>query len=102
MSEIDSMIERVAKGIWGARIEPGGPGRTLMPWPLCPEADWCRATAKAAIEAMREPTLDMVEAGQEQNNLSEFADIPNHFEFLSRDEMTNAWQAMIDTALKTT
>lgn len=60
----------------------------------------CRAAAVASIKAMRDPAFDMIEAGQEVNNLSEYADIPNHFEFLSRDEMTEAWQAMIDAALK--
>ncbi|MEQ9634588.1 MAG: hypothetical protein RLW68_00740 [Devosia marina] len=56
--------------------------------------------ARAALEAMREPTLDMIEAGQEQNNLlPDDRDPPNAFEFLSRDEMTNAWQAMIEAAL---
>jgi len=48
MSEI---VERVAEAIWDARIAKGGPGRTLMPWPFCPEAEWCRDTARAAITA---------------------------------------------------
>ncbi len=47
-----TMVERVAMAVWDGRILPGGPGRTLMPWPLCPEADWCRAVARAAIETM--------------------------------------------------
>ncbi len=57
------------------------------------------ALARAAIEAMREPMFEMVETGQEVNNLLEEPDPPNAFKFLSRDEMTEAWQAMIDAAL---
>ena len=49
---MDDMVERVARAIWDARAAKGGPGRTLMPWPHCPEAEWCRATARAAIEAI--------------------------------------------------
>lgn len=95
-----SMIERVGKVIFKALIATGGPGATMMPWPLCPEYDWCIATAMAAIGTMREPTFDMVEAGQQENNiLPEPRDPSNAFVFLSRDEMTGAWEAMIDAAL---
>lgn len=59
-----------------------------------------RVVAAAAIKAMRDPAFDMVEAGQAVNNLSPNAETTNEFEFLSRDEMTEAWQAMIDAALK--
>lgn len=61
------------------------------------------ARARAAIEAMREPTFEMIEAGQQENNiLPEPRDPPNAFVFLSRDEMANAWEAMIDAALSRT
>lgn len=56
--------------------------------------------ARAAIEALRIPSEAMVEAGQKTNNLLKEPDPPNAFEFLSRDEMTEAWEAMIDQALK--
>lgn len=52
---------------------------------------------RAAILTMREPTEGMCTTGQKANNLS---DEPGAFEFLSRDEMTAAWQAMCDEALK--
>lgn len=57
---------------------------------------WASA-ARAAILAMREPTEAMCAAGQKVNNLSE---TPGQFEFLSRDELRESWQAMIDEALK--
>lgn len=50
---LDFQLERVAIAIWNSLIEPGGRGRTLMPWPFCPEASWCRATAAAAIKASK-------------------------------------------------
>lgn len=52
---------------------------------------------RAAIAAMREPTEAMQIAGQKVNNLDE---VTGHFEYLSREEMTDAWQAMIDETLK--
>jgi len=89
---MSEMIERVAEAIWDARIERGGPGRTLMPWPLYPEADWCRATARAAIEAMREPTEKMLEAG----------DLPGWDDYVTAGLSKEIWQAMIDAALNPT
>lgn len=83
------MIEKVAKAIFDAMDVTDGLDSS--------SAD---RYARAAIEAMREPTQEMVEAGQEVNNLlPEDRDPPNAFLFLSHDEMTEAWQAMIDAAL---
>lgn len=58
-----------------------------------------RTIIEDLLRTLRVPTMDMIEAGQETNNLLENPDPPNAFKFLSRDEMTEAWQAMIDTAL---
>jgi len=63
MTEGENMVERLAQVLWDARIAPGGGGRTLMPWPFCPEHDWCVNTARAVIEALMEPTKEMLEAG---------------------------------------
>lgn len=63
-------------------------------------AEMVEAAIRAALTVLREPPEAVVEAGQKENNLSEYSDIPGHFEFLSRDEMTAAWQAMVDELLK--
>lgn len=78
---MSEMIERVARAILGERF--GG------------AADWdresetfraaCRAQARAAFAAMREPTDDMVDAG--------------YNETMMRGARLH-WQAMIDEALK--
>jgi hypothetical protein len=80
MKEHD-MIERVARAIWAARYD--GPYEE-MPWVV--------AAARAAIEAMREPTIDMVVAGTEQW-LCEAA---------MEDRSEANWRAMIDEALRET
>jgi len=79
----ESTIERVARAIY----EEDDPWHTAFPWPNLNEKqtspDAYRRIARAAIEAMREPTAAMVSAGS--------------------DEMTNGknvWHAMIDTILK--
>lgn len=100
------MVERVARKLCEHHIrvnrrwdtEPGAleamlPNAVGFSWPNYVD------DAKVAIEAMREPTPEMVEAGQKENNLLKEPDPPNAFEFLSADEMTAAWTAMIDAAL---
>lgn len=58
------------------------------------------AFARAAIEAMREPTAEMVDTGQVQVNLHDPNTPPAHaFELLSEEEVTDIWGAMIDAAL---
>lgn len=52
--------------------------------------------ARAAIEAMREASFHMLIGGQKVVNLSEE---PGRFEFISRDECQEIWEAMIDAAL---
>jgi hypothetical protein len=52
--------------------------------------------ADAAIEAMREPTDRMLDAGQPQVNLSLE---PGEFEFLAIDEVERIFTAMIDAAI---
>lgn len=79
------MIERVARAIFAAKSQ------THTTWEQC---DWGYRTmkmkeARAAIEALREPTEGMVKAADRRNddNDDEEATLAN-------------WQAMIDEALK--
>lgn len=48
------------------------------------------------VVAPREPTLDMLGAGQVQVNLLKEPNPTNAFEFLSREEVDEIWRAMID------
>ena len=79
---MSEMIERVAKAIHHYR-----PNR-VEPWERCVESykKELRMQAKAAIEAMREPTNKMVKP---------------YIDAYYRDEdMKTAWREMIDAALK--
>jgi hypothetical protein len=51
---MNEMVERVAKALFDAKLQVGGGGRTLMPWPVCPEAPWCRETAISVIKIIDE------------------------------------------------
>lgn len=88
------MIERIAKRIWDAKLLSGGGGRTMVPWPNCPEAEWCRTTARYVIDAMRNPTDEMMVTAE--------CAVPDLASFADRDKSPSyiAWNAMIDEALK--
>lgn len=74
------MVERVAKAIDVAFIEwKDTPGTPPMPWN--------ETLARAAIEAMREPTTAMLHASTMQ--------VPTW----DNDASRRKWQAMIDAAL---
>jgi len=88
----EDMIETVARAIFRARIAQGGPGSTMMVWPLCPEAAWCRDTARAAISAMREPPKRVIDGCYDR--LMELS-VGN-----PEGEPEIVWRAMIDAALK--
>ena len=94
MSETNEMIERVAKAIydahvsrqprpadwlsWGELIAQGHQGRHRV--------EDTRALARAAIEAMREPSEAMIDAG---------------YEYKGRGNTTEAvWRAMVAAALQ--
>jgi hypothetical protein len=79
------LLNRVARAIcraFYASIYPEGPLDDLV------ERNWreCIPEARAAIQAMREPTLEMVEAGQ--------------IKFCTKEQTRRLWAAMIDEALK--
>jgi hypothetical protein len=79
--EMNEMIERVAKALWLDYWDGDA-----CAWEDAEESarETSRSLARAAIEAMREPTEDMIEAGRSEN----FGNYPNQ-----------AWHAMIDQAL---
>jgi hypothetical protein len=97
------MIEKVARAIYEADPESGyhpddrlsfwaGDGYSDEVWNL-----W-RAIARAAIEAMREPTDAMDEAG---SAVHEASDTDPHREWNGAD-IDGIWKAMIDEALNQT
>lgn len=84
---MNEMIERVARAVYEARNS----GRaTVAEWLELPQAVRAeeRRDARAAIEAMREPTEGMVQAAHE-----EAPHIGSVFWW-------HSWRAMIDAALK--
>lgn len=87
-----SKIEEVAKAIY----EADDVWSEAFPWPTmgCKDqsADNYRRIARAAIEALRDPTTNMILQGLIQ---SERDDIE-----LTLDEVEQLWRAMIDAALK--
>lgn len=88
-----SKIEEVAKAIY----EADDVWSEAFPWPAMgskeQSADNYRRIARAAIEALREPTANMVLTGLVR---SERDDIE-----LTLEEVEELWRAMIDDALST-
>ena len=84
-----TMIEKVARAIWERTV-----GHTRISWdqldPL--DQDVFRAYARAAIEAMREPTERMENAAVD-------AAIPLGY-IMDEGETNAIWTAMLDAALK--
>jgi hypothetical protein len=88
---MSEMIERVAAAI--LKVEyPQAAAQSLMEngQIIVPPDIWnaCREVARAAIEAMREPTKEMVNAGY------------GHPGLVEPDDPEYAWQLMISAALK--
>ncbi len=111
---MSDMIERVAEAIFLKEgrakdvawvdadkvlaLVPVGSWRERQP----PVTDYYRAIARAAIEAMREPTEAIVEAVQTEVDIwpeHNPKPAPNFVQFVSRDEAVGIWQAGIDAAL---
>lgn len=76
---MSDMVERVARAIC---LKLSGP-----------ELDECENAARAAIEAMREPTRAMFLAGRE------LAHSGDEDELMDRDSVKERWRVMIDAAL---
>ena len=82
----ESMIERVARAIWGTCA-----GSKIHPWEHLGELrEEYRARARAAIEAMREPTKAMHEA---------YDDIACEGHEPNAAFRGDAWEAAIEVAL---
>jgi hypothetical protein len=90
-----SMIEKVARAIYAATAgawcgetwEETGQG----------QRDNAMAEARAAIEAMREPTPEMIEAGAVHGTWSDRCDA---FEGAHEEAAKEVWQIMLSAALK--
>lgn len=80
------MIERVAAAMHNKK--PGG--SIMLPFQFQPDAEVFRVYARAAIEAMREPTKQMEKAGWEMD--------PGDSD--GNTDAKTHWRAMIDAALK--
>lgn len=94
---MSEMIERVARAVFAESHEIGnthGDFDILMP----EVQEVFIRFARAAIEAMREPTATMVSAGSRQRPYREDDGDYDGMEYRGNTEGT--WQAMIDAALK--
>lgn len=92
---MSEMIERVAKALFSGSVYHGYNKETL-------DAEWFRtkgihmAQAKAAIEAMREPTEDMRWAGYTREAFAPESTNVSSIQFDAKP----IWHRMIDEALK--
>ena len=94
-------VERVARALYEAIPRN-------RPWERLPEAqkDYCDILARAAILALREPTKEMVVAGDDEKEMcidsdwSSDADGNRHdYMVINSDLAAHVWRAMIDAAL---
>lgn len=102
--DVSEMIEKVARASWEiwrkSKEEEGDPRATMFTFDDAwdgPEREFCIAHARACIEAMREPTSDMIEIGSIQHEMERT--IPNH----PNPELSAAaqcWRAMVDESIK--
>ncbi len=93
----ETMVERVARA-----IDPGAWGKPGVGMAAFqePRRDTARRTARAAIEAMREPTVEMPHAGIEGYWFEAPAlEVVQGASTMSGIGMRQAWRAMIDAAL---
>lgn len=78
---MNEIVERVAKAIDDASQPPGRPDYKML----------MENSARAAIEAMREPTEDMIEKGMWSRS--------ENGQYSPRDIAVTIYKAMIDAAL---
>lgn len=78
-----NMIERVARALheW----------QSTIPWEVTSQQDIAYARAKVAIKAMRDPTSEMTDAGEDVISYS--------VDDIIRNRADVVWQAMIDASL---
>ena len=88
------MIERVAKAIWERRrqLAKSESDIDLEEWGdgSIPRSNHVFAEARAAIEAMREPTEAMLDAAYEGSD----------FQAASKSDILSGWRSMVGEALK--
>ena len=97
----ESMVERVARALCKLDgVDPDGPTtRGSVNWKLCEE------DARAAIEAMREPTQGMINILSEAYFNIESVELDSQASATKNAKklvthIARGWQAMIDEALK--
>lgn len=88
---MSEMVKRVARAICDSLFGPYDP--TALGASTSPSAQ-SRKAARAAIEAMREPTVPMLLAAVKKAKEEQVRPIEIH-----RQDATDFWQAMIDAAL---
>lgn len=97
----DDVIEAVARGIYSPVFAAGiKAGSAVAPHMLPVEARaFLRVQARKALEAIRVPTLGMIEAGMvaAQKEFDEVGRAPG--EVSGADEIGAVWRAIIDYAL---
>jgi len=84
---MNEMVERVARASFVAWSGERKNGKTFEDMPTW-EREWCLNHARAMIEAMREPTVEMLVAAYAIVGIPE------------RPVLANGYRAMIDEALK--
>ncbi len=91
-----TMVERVAKAIYTINaiehVEKTGQTRIAYAALAAEGREMLARMARAAIEEMRQPTDEMVDAGHEANDSDH--DGPR------RQDTRNVWRAMVNRALK--
>lgn len=94
---MSEMVTRVARAIW-----PAVKGITLTEWenahPLAKEV--MLGKARAAIEAMREPTEKMIAEGDSAMDWDSSDATGQWYVHYHDGDAAKSWQAMIDEALK--
>ena len=94
---MSKMIERVAAALWATGEFRPGTGDSDIDLKKSPGYEFCRKLAHAAIEAMWEPTEEMIHnAAQNAVPGSAVSDDPFYLVRVA----SNVWHAMVDEALK--
>ena len=100
-----TMVERVARAIcWASGYDPDGRDEDTLPenesidgWLNC---YGFKPEARAAINAVREPTHRMTVAGHTALDETEHTQTKALGHLMGRMAFVDVWQAMIDAALK--